>query len=325
LTHSYFAKVLAVKRVTENKGRRTPGIDGEIWSTDSSKMKAALKLTDRHYKAKPLRRVNIPKKGKRGALRPLGIPTMYDRAMQALYLLALDPIVEVGADLNSFGFRKGRSAKDAGQYLFGALSRKFNAQWVLEGDIKGCFDNISHTWLLDNVEMDKSVLTQFIKAGYVFNGELFPTHQGTPQGGVISAALANTTLDGIQGILAERFGTNSKGKRSVKAESANKVHLCRYADDFVITANTKEIAEEAKAIVVGFLAERGLVLSEEKTLITHIDDGFDFLGWNFRKYSGKLIIKPSKKSVKAIWLELFHNKKSTKRKILLQIVVIINY
>lgn len=210
LTHSFYAKALAVRRVTANKGRRTPGVDGEVWSTDTSKMKAVLRLTNKCYRAKPLRRVYIPKKGKKDEHRPLSIPTMYDRAMQGLYLLALGPVSEVGADLNSFGFRRGRSAKDAGQYLFGALSRRYNAQWILEGDIKGCFDNISHGWLLENVEMDKSMLVRFIKAGYVFEGELFPTEQGTPQGGIISATLANMALDGIQGMLAARFNTNKK-------------------------------------------------------------------------------------------------------------------
>ena len=298
LTHSYYAKVLAVRKVTTNKGKNTPGVDKELWNTPADKMRGVLTLTDTGYKAKPLRRVYIEKKGKK-AKRPLGIPCMYDRAMQALYALALDPVSETTADPKSFGFRKGRCAQDACEYIFGALSRKCAPKWILEGDIKGCFDHISHDWLVEHIPMDQSVLKQFLKAGFVFQNELFPTDEGTPQGGVISPILANMTLDGMQELLASRFHKNSRGKIDVQKKNANKVNLVRYADDFIITAATKEIAEEAKELIRGFLASRGLELSEEKTVITHIDDGFDMLGWTFRKFNEKLIIKPSKKAVKA--------------------------
>jgi len=186
LTHSYHAKLLAVKKVTTNKGKNTPGVDGELWKLPSDKMKAVHRLTDKGYKAKPLRRVYIEKKGKKEK-RPLGIPTMYDRAMQALYALALDPVSESTADKRSFGFRKGRSGHDACEYIFTAMSKKNGAKWVLEGDIKGCFDNISHDWLIQNIPMDKSILRQFLKAGFVFKRDLFPTEDGTPQGGLCVA------------------------------------------------------------------------------------------------------------------------------------------
>ena len=299
LTHSYHAKALAVRKVTTNKGKNTPGIDRELWSTPASKMRGVLTLTDKGYKAKPLRRVFIEKKGKK-AKRPLGIPCMYDRAMQALYALALDPVSETTADGKSFGFRKGRCAQDACEYIFTALSRKVSPQWVLEGDIKGCFDHISHDWLIEHIPMDKSVLKQFLKAGFIFQDELFPTDEGTPQGGVISPILANMTLDGMQKALSDRFHTNRQGKVSLQYKNAHKVNLVRYADDFIVTAATREIAEEAKELIRDFLQTRGLELSEEKTVITHIDDGFDMLGWTFRKFKGKLIIKPSKKALKAI-------------------------
>lgn len=297
LTHSYYAKVLVVRKITTNKGKNTPGVDKELWSTPASKMRGALSLTDKNYKAKPLRRVFIEKKGKK-AKRPLGIPCMYDRAMQALYALALDPVAEVTADTKSFGFRKGRSCHDACEYIFTALSRKICAEWVLEGDIKGCFDHISHEWLIDNIPMDRSVLKQFLKAGFVFENELFPTDDGTPQGGVISPILANMALDGMQKVLSDRFHTNRLGKVDFRFKNAHKVNLVRYADDFIVTAATKEIAEEAKVLIREFLKTRGLELSEEKTTITHINDGFDMLGWTFRKFKGKLIVKPSKKSIK---------------------------
>lgn len=293
LTHSFYAKLLAVKRVTTNKGKRTAGVDGELWKTAAEKMQAALSLTGRHYKAKPLRRVYIEKKGK-NKKRPLGIPAMYDRAMQALYALALDPIAETTADRRSFGFRKGRCCQDACEHLFQLLSRRNAAQWILEGDIKGCFDHISHQWLLENIPMDKSVLKQFLKGGFIYSKQLFPTEEGTPQGGIISPILANMTLDGMEALLDREF------HRTQKEMFKNKVNLVRYADDFVVTAADRLTAERAKEVIRNFLKTRGLTLSEEKTLITNIRDGFDMLGWNFRKYNDKLIIKPSKKSVKAI-------------------------
>lgn len=142
LTHSYYAKLLAVRKVTTNKGKKTSGVDKVLWDTPAQKMNAVLSLTDKGYKASPLRRVHIEKKGKK-AKRPLGIPTMYDRAMQALYALALDPVSEVTADKHSFGFRKGRCSQDACEYIFADLARAVSPEWVLEGDIRGCFNNIS--------------------------------------------------------------------------------------------------------------------------------------------------------------------------------------
>ena len=305
LTHSYYAKALAVRRATTNKGRKTAGIDKELWKTAEAKMQGVLTLTDKGYKAKPLRRVYIEKPGKKKK-RPLGIPCMYDRAMQALYAQALEPVAETTADGKSVGFRRSRCAQDACGYLFTALGRKASPQWVLEGDIKGCFDHISHDWLLTHIPMDKTVLKQFLKAGFVFQGQMFPTEEGTPQGGIISPILANMTLDGMQEVLASRFHRNRNGKIDLRIKNANKVNLVRYADDFVVTAATKEIAEEARETVREFLKSRGLELSEEKTVITHISDGFDLLGWNFRKYKGKLIIKPSRKAQKTLHQKL-HN------------------
>ena len=184
LTHSFYAKLLAIKKVNQNRGKRTAGIDGETWSSPEAKMKAALCLTDKLYVAKPLKRVFIEKPGKK-TKRPLGIPTIYDRSMQALYALALEPIAEIKGDRTSFGFRKFRSPQDACEYAFHYLCRENSPVWVLEGDIKGCFDNISHQWLIDNIPMDKTVLKQFLKAGYVFERQLFQTDAGTPQGGII--------------------------------------------------------------------------------------------------------------------------------------------
>lgn len=297
LTHSFSAKAYAVRKVTTNKGKNTSGVDKKLWSTSASRMKAVLSLTDKHYKAKPLKRVYIAKKGK-NKKRPLGIPTMYDRAMQTLYALALEPIAETTGDNISFGFRRGRSAKDACEQIFCILARKCSPTWILEGDIKGCFDNINHEWLQAKIPMDKRIMKQFLKSGFIYEGELFPTNTGSPQGGAISSLYANMTLDGLEKLIQDKYHRNSKGKIENHYRAKTKVNMVRYADDFIITANTKEVAEELKAIVSEFLDARGLILSEEKTKITHIDKGFDFLGWTFRKFKGKLIIKPSKDSIK---------------------------
>jgi len=165
LTHSLSGKMVAVKRVSENQGKRTPGVDGETWSTPRSKSQAVMSLRQKGYKPLPLRRVYIPKAN--GKRRPLGIPTIKDRAMQALYLLALDPIAENNADQSSYGFRKERSCADAIEACFTALVRGICAEWILEGDIKGCFDNISHEWMINNIPTDKTVLKQWLKAGYI--------------------------------------------------------------------------------------------------------------------------------------------------------------
>lgn len=299
LTHSFYAKAYAVKKVTSNKGKNTSGVDKKLWSTSASKMKATLALTDKRYRTKPLRRVYIEKKGK-NKKRPLGIPTMYDRAMQTLYALALEPVAEATGDNISFGFRKGRSAKDACEQIFCLLARKCSPTWILEGDIKGCFDNINHSWLQENIPMDKRIMKRFLKSGFIYEGKLFPTTTGSPQGGAISSLYANMTLDGLEKLIQDKYHRNTKGKIENHYRAKTKVNLVRYADDFIITANTKEIAEELKDLVSQFLENRGLTLSEEKTMITHIDEGFDFLGWTFRKFKGKLIVKPSKNSIKTL-------------------------
>jgi RNA-directed DNA polymerase len=161
LTHSFSGKALAVRRVTENQGKKTPGVDGITWSTPEAKSQAMLSLKRRGYRSLPLRRVHIPKAN--GKMRPLGIPTMKDRAMQALYRLALEPVAESTADLRSFGFRTERSTADAIGQCFIVLSKKAAPQWILEGDIKGCFDNISHDWLLTHIPMDRTILKKWLK------------------------------------------------------------------------------------------------------------------------------------------------------------------
>jgi len=199
LVNSFYAKLLSILRVITNKGGKTAGVDKVVWNKKDDFATLAQSLTPRGYKPQPLRRIYIPKRN--GKLRPLGIPTMKDRAMQALYLLGLDPIAETLADLNSYGFRKHRSCRDATKQIFICLSSKNGAQWIFEADIKGCFDNINHQWLLEFIPMDKLLLQKWLKCGFIENKKFFPTIAGTPQGGIISPTLMNMTLDGLEKLI----------------------------------------------------------------------------------------------------------------------------
>ena len=317
LTHSFYAKALAVKRVTSNQGKRTSGVDHELWLTPQAKFNAISKLNRRGYHPQPLRRHYIRKKN--GKMRPLGIPTMTDRAMQTLYKFSLEPIAETYADPNSYGFRIGRSTHDAIEQCFTDLNKGKSPEWILEGDIKGCFDHISHQWLLENIPMDTQILENWLKCGFVETGKLFPTDEGTPQGGTISPTLMNMTLDGLERLLQERLPTRQKVNGRTHF---NKLNFVRYADDFIITGESPEfLRDKVLPIVKEFLTERGLQLSEEKTVITHIEDGFDFLGKNIRKYNGKLLIKPSKTSVKSFLAKvrsIIKGNKSTKQETLIR-------
>lgn len=226
LTHSWYAKLLAVKRVVTNDGKRTPGVDGVLWTTQEAKLQAARDLQRRGYHPLPLRRIHIPKGN--GKQRPLGIPTMHDRAMQALYLLSLAPVAETQADGNSYGFREYRCTADAVQQGFLCLSKETSGTWVLEGDITACFDHISHQWLCDHVCMDRHLLQLWLSAGFVWQGELFPTIAGTPQGGIISPTLANIALDGLEQAIRQ-------------AAAPHRAHFIRYADDFLVIAREKVV------------------------------------------------------------------------------------
>ncbi|MBA2651481.1 MAG: group II intron reverse transcriptase/maturase [Tatlockia sp.] len=295
LTTSFYGRYLAVKRVTSSKGKNTLGVDGVILRTPGQKFKAVNELKRMGYTPSPLRRIHIPKKS--GKLRPLSIPTLKDRCMQAIWHAALVPVAEERADKNAYGFRPKRSTHDAIEQCFIALSRKRSATLVLEGDIKACFDRIDHNWLLKNIPMDKTILKKFLKAGFMENEKCYPTDFGVPQGGVISTTLAVMALSGIESKLVST---------SSRQRNKEKINIIAYADDFVVTAASEQLLKE-KVIptLMVALKEVGLELSPEKTRITSIEKGFDFLGFNIRKYRcGKLLIKPSKANIKSFLKEI---------------------
>jgi len=280
LSRSFYARLLAVKRIMSNKGSRTPGIDGRVWKGAGQLWIAATLLRVSGYCAQPLRRIYIPKAN--GKYRPLGIPTLHDRAMQELFAMGLRPIAETTSDPHSYGFREKRSLHDAIKMCHISLSGRNHAQWILEADIKACFDQISHEWLLENVPLPKRVLRQWLKCGFMESSTLHQTEAGTPQGGIISPILCNLALDGLQSFIHDG-----------RAKRRRKLNYIRYADDFIVTGASRDyLQDELLPAIKDFLAERGLELSEEKTTITHINDGFDFLGFSVRKYNNKLLIKP---------------------------------
>ena len=306
LVKSLNARILAIKRVSENKGKNTSGVDKELLDTNTKKNKYLqdLLICINDYKSKPLKRIEIPKKN--GKLRPLGIPTMFDRCIQALYKLALEPISEILADKNSYGFRPKRSTQDAMKAIWLRTSRKTSGEWILEADIKGCFDNISHQWIYNNIPLPNKLLKQWLKSGFIKDDTLFPTNSGTPQGGIISPILANMVLDGIEDVVKNHITRHSKTINGTVVYN-QKIHFnfIRYADDFVVIGNSPKRLKILQRDIARFLATRGLELSKEKTHITHIRDGFDFLGFNFKKYpNNKVIVKPTKDGIKSFKLKI---------------------
>lgn len=278
LIHSFYAKAIAINIVTSNNGNRTAGIDGVLWNEPEEKFQAIETLKRRGYKHKPLKRMFIKKSN--GQLRPLGIPTIKDRAMQTLYKLALEPIAEITADSCSFGFRHNKSAKDAIAKCIELLSKHSEIKWILKADIKACFDNISHKWIMDNIPIDKEILKQFLQCGYVYNKIFYSSEKGIPQGSCISGIICNMVLDGLERVLKDRFNDT--------------VHIIRYADDFIITGISKASLQIVVPVVECFLSERGLSLSYEKTKITHLKDGFSFLGYRIYKQNNNIISVPTR-------------------------------
>jgi RNA-directed DNA polymerase len=296
---SYANALLSVRRVTQiNVGRNTPGVDMLVVKTPEARSELVDHIRSyQPWKAQPARRVYIPKGG--GRLRPLGIPTVIDRVMQAIVKNALEPYWEARFEPASYGFRPGRGCHDAIVKIFNIARPNKRKKWVLDADIEGAFDSISHERLLEVIGPfpARELIRRWLKAGYVEMGTLHATETGAPQGGVISPLLMNIALHGMEQALGVRYDKRGqiKGSRA----------LVRYADDWVVFCESKEDAQEARRQAQKWLLKRGLRLSEDKTRVVHLTEGFDFLGFNIRHYpapktarSGyKLLIKPSKDSV----------------------------
>jgi RNA-directed DNA polymerase len=329
LVNSYSARVISIRKVVSNKGSQTAGVDKILWETPKDKFKAIeeiRKITHNpsEYKASPVKRVIIPKSNDKGK-RTLGIPTMIDRAIQALYHMAVDPVIECNSDLNSYGFRKHRSTLDAIVTLRNLLDKAVSPQWILEADIEKCFDKISHDFLKEITPIcDKKILEEILSSGIQIGGQIEKNIEGTPQGGVISPLLCNVALNGLEDEIKNCF-SKSRDKVDKETGERSKVNVIRYADDLVITGSSKQILETAKQKLEEFLAKRGLKLKESKTRIINIRQGFEFLGYSIRRYDKNLgrnrrnrniettlIIKPTTKAErnvkKKIYDEIKHNK-----------------
>ena len=305
MLRSHSNRLVSVRRVTQiNQGKNTPGVDKVVVKTPAARGKLVDKLADyTPWKPKPARRVYIPKASNPARLRGLGIPVIFDRALQNVAKNALEPFWEAKFEGTSYGFRPGRGCHDAIEKIFLNIS-KGRKQWILDADLKGAFDAISHKHLLDSIGNfpARELIKQWLKAGYMEEREFHATESGTPQGGVVSPVLLNVALHGMEEALTDRR-YSTKFRRMV-AGPAGRAFI-RYADDFVVLCESKEDAEKCRDILTTWLAPRGLQLSEEKTKIVHATQGFDFLGFNVRRYrtpkstrSGfKTIIKPSKASV----------------------------
>jgi len=295
--------LLSVRRVTErNAGRLTAGVDGEVVLTPEAKLKLAERMQQNTepFKAQPVRRVYIPKKGSSGKRRPLGIPVILDRAHQARIVNALEPEWEARFEPRSYGFRPGRGCHDAIEAIYlTAKGKNPKRRWVLDADLAGAFDRIAHDHLLTMLGTfpARGMVQQWLKAGVVENGRLSRTEEGTPQGGVVSPVLLNVALHGMEQAAGVRYRTT--GTQAGKTEPDSPV-LIRYADDLVALCHSRDEALEVKARLAGWLAPRGLTFNEDKTRVVTLQEGYDFLGFNVRRYHGKLLIKPSKAAVRRI-------------------------
>jgi RNA-directed DNA polymerase len=296
--------LVSVRQVTQrNAGRLTPGIDHQVALTSQDRAELASRIIGGElatWQPKPVRRVHIPKAGDRRKRRPLGIPVIMDRCLQAVVRNALEPEWEARFEARSYGFRPGRGCHDAIEAIFTTLSPKTATRvWILDADLKAAFDRIDHDQLMAAIGSfpARDLIRGWLKAGVIERGELFASDEGTPQGGVISPCLMNVALHGLEeaaGVEYERLGNDGA---LTKRKSAVVV---RYADDLIAACSSREQAERVKARLAEWLRPRGLAFNEDKTRIVHVEDGFDFLGFNVRRYHGKLLIKPSKAAITRI-------------------------
>jgi RNA-directed DNA polymerase len=295
--------LLSVRRVTErNAGRLTAGIDGEVVLTSKAKADLVRRLEHdaESFRAVPVRRVYIPKQGTKTKRRPLGIPVILDRCHQARVVGALEPEWEARFEPRSYGFRPGRGCHDAIEAIYKvAHGESPKRMWVLDADLAAAFDQIDHSHVLRQLGSfpARGMVRGWLKAGVVEDGHLTPTEEGVPQGGVISPVLLNVALHGMEQAAGVRYITWASGAGKTRSDSPV---LIRYADDLLALCHSRAQALEVKARLAEWLAPRGLIFNEDKTRIVTLDEGFDFLGFNVRRYRGKLLIKPSKAAVRRI-------------------------
>ena len=295
--------LVSVRRVTErNAGRLTAGVDGEVAITPEAKAKLAARVHDcsEPFQAMPVRRVYIPKRGSSTKRRPLGIPALIDRCHQARVVSALEPEWEARFEPRSYGFRPGRGCHDAIEAIYlTAYGKRTKRRWVLDADLASAFDLIAHDHILAMLGTfpARGVVKQWLKAGVVEHGRLSRTEEGTPQGGIVSPVLLNVALRGMEQAAGVRY--EKVGSDAAHTERGSPV-LVRYADDLIVLCHTRQEAEQAKARLAMWLAPRGLAFNEDKTRIVCLEEGFDFLRFNVRRYHGKLLIRPSKAAVRRI-------------------------
>lgn len=305
LVRSQAALLLSIRKVTQvNKGKRTAGIDGYKVLTPPRRVELYNRMKDMsitRHKPKPAKRIYIPKKNRK--LRPLGIPVIVDRVYENIVTMALEPQWEARFESTSYGFRPKRSTHDAIEAIFKKLAPANGRTWIFEGDFRSCFDHLSHEFIMKQLGCFpyRAVIRRWLKAGYVDNGVFHETQEGSPQGALCSPLLANIALHGMEEELGITYYRRISKRDGVIHEIKSSHALVRYADDFIILCRTREEAESMYGKLQPYLLKRGLELAEDKTRITHITEGFNFLGFNVRKYKVgkklKLLIKPSKESV----------------------------
>jgi RNA-directed DNA polymerase len=297
--------LVSVRQVTQrNAGRKTAGIDGEVALTSQARADVAARVhsTITTWQPPAVKRVYIPKAANRAKLRPLGIPVIMDRCHQARVRNALEPEWEARFEPRSYGFRPGRSCQDAiGAIYTTCKGPRAKRVWALDADLAAAFDKIDHTHLMAEIGSfpARDMIHDWLKAGVFEPGKGFaPTEEGTPQGGVISPLLLNVALHGLEEAAGVSYSTSGSGASETKPGSPA---LIRYADDMVVLCHTRERAEHIKARLAEWLTPRGLSFNEDKTQIVHLaEDGFDFLGFNVRRYRSKLLIKPSKAAIRRV-------------------------
>ncbi len=302
MLRSWSDTLVSVRQVTQrNAGRRTAGIDGLVALTSQARAEMAVRVhaSIGSHVPSPVRRVYIPKASDKTKMRPLGIPLLIDRCHQARVKNALEPEWEARFEPRSYGFRPGRGCHDAIESLFNTLHGKSARVWILDADLASAFDKISHGHLLEMLGgfPAKEMIAGWLKAGIFEAGKGFaPTGEGTPQGGIISPLLLNIAVHGLEEAAGVRYHLTGAHAGELRGGSPA---LTRYADDLVVCCQSRQQAEQVKARLAGWLAPRGLACNEAKTRITHLSEGFEFLGFSLRRYpNGKLLIKPGATAIK---------------------------